>query len=51
MKEEKSIQNESKQCVVFHHEDYGSQLSWALQHYVSVHEEGTEDSLFAGEHG
>ena len=29
-----------KECVVFHHEDFGGQLIWALQHYISIDEEG-----------
>ena len=36
VKEEKSMQNDSKQYIMLHHEDLSSQLIWALQCYVSV---------------
>ena len=41
-----AIQREQKECVIFHHEDFGGQLVWALQCYVSVDIEGAEDMLF-----
>ena len=31
---------------MFHHEDIGGQLLWALQHYVSTDEEGPESAFF-----
>ena len=41
-----AIWREQKECVIFHLEDFGGQLVWALQHYVSVDIEGAEDMLF-----
>ena len=31
---------------MFHHEDFGGQLLWALQHYVSIDEEGPQSAFF-----
>ena len=31
---------------MFCHEDFGGQLLWALQHYVSIDEEGPESAFF-----
>ena len=31
---------------MFHHEDFGGQLLWALQRYVSINEEGPESAFF-----
>ena len=45
-KEEKIIRKEGKECIVFRHEDFGGQLLWALQHYVSIDEEGPESAFF-----
>ena len=33
-------------CVIFQHEDFGRQLIWALQHYVSINIESQEESFF-----
>ena len=41
-----AIQREQQEHVIFHYEDFGGQLVWALQHYVSVDIEGAEDMLF-----
>ena len=41
-----AIWREQKQCVIFHHENFGGPLVWALQCYVSVDIEGAEDMLF-----
>ena len=32
---------------MFGHEDFGGQLLWALQHYVSINEEGPESAFFS----
>ena len=48
-KAEKSIQKAVKSCVVFHHEDFGGQLIWALPWYVTVDVQGPEESFFAKE--
>ena len=32
-REEQLIRKEQKLCVVFHHEDFGGQLVWALQRF------------------
>ena len=44
--QEKSIRQQGKECVVFRHEDFGGQLIWALQFYVSINIEGPEESFF-----
>ena len=31
---------------MFHHEDFGGQLIWALQHYVSIDVERPPESFF-----
>ena len=41
-----AIWREQKECVIFHHEDFGGQLLWALHSYVSVDIEGAQDMLF-----
>ena len=41
-----AIWREQKECVTSCHEDFGGQLVWALQCYVSVDIEGAEDTLF-----
>ena len=48
-KAEKSIQKAAKSCVVFHHEDFGGQLIWALPLYVTVDVQGPEEAFFAEE--
>ena len=45
-REFQAIWRDQKECVIFHHEDFGGQLEWALQCYVSVDIEGVEDMLF-----
>ena len=50
-KEEKTIWKTGKECVVFHHEDFGGQLIWALQRYVSLDVEGPPESFFEAEGG
>ena len=50
-KEEKTIRKAGKECVVFHHEDFGGQLIWALQRYVSIDVEGPPESFFEAEGG
>ena len=44
--QEKNIRQQDKECVVFQHEDFGGQLIWALQCYVSINMEGPEESFF-----
>ena len=47
MKQEfQAIWREQKECLVFCHEDFGGQLVWALQCYVSVGIDGAKDMLF-----
>ena len=48
-KAEKSIQKAVKSCVVFHHEDFGGQLIWALSWYVTVDIRGPEEAFFEEE--
>ena len=48
-KAEKSIQKAVKSCVVFHHEDFGGQLIWALPWYVTVDVQGSDEAFFAEE--
>ena len=50
-KEEKTIRKEGKECVVFHHKDFGGHLIWALQHCVSVDVEGPHEFFFEAEGG
>ena len=38
-----------KPCVVFHHEDFGGQLIWALPWYVTVDIHGPEEAFFEEE--
>ena len=45
-KEEKIIWKEGKECIVFEHEDFGGQLVWALERYVSTNVEGPESAFF-----
>ena len=45
-KEEKIIQKEGKECIMFRHEDLGGQLVWALERYVSSNVEGPESAFF-----
>ena len=45
------IRKAGKECVVFHHEDFGGQLIWALQCYVSIDVEGPPESFFEAEGG
>ena len=44
--QEKCIRQQDKECIIFQHEDFGRQLIWALQCYVSINIEGTEESFF-----
>ena len=48
-KAEKSIQKAVKPCVIFHHEDFGGQLIWALPWYLTVDIQGPEEALFEDE--
>ena len=50
-KEEKTIQKEGKECVMFCHEDFGGHLIWALQCYISVDVEGPHESFVEAEGG
>ena len=50
-KEEKTIWKAGKECVMFCHEDFGGQLIWALQCYVSIDVEGHPESFFEAEGG
>ena len=50
-KEEKTIRKGGKECVVLHHENFGGQLIWALQRYVSIDVEGPPESFFEAEGG
>ena len=50
-KEEKTIRKAGKECIVFCHEDFGGQLIWALQRYVSIDVEGPPESFFEAEGG
>ena len=50
-KEEKTIRKAGKECIVFRHEDFGGQLIWALQRYVSIDVEGPPESFFEAEGG
>ena len=50
-KEEKTIRKAGKECIVFRHEDFGGQLIWALQRYVSIDVEGPLESFFEAEGG
>ena len=36
---------------MFHHEDFGGHLIWALQHYISIDVEGPHKSFFEAEGG
>ena len=45
-KEEKIIRKEGKECIMFQHEDFGGQLVWALERYVSTNVEGPESAFF-----
>ena len=45
------IRKAGKECVLFRHEDFGGQLIWALQHYVSIDVEGPPESFFEAEGG
>ena len=40
-----------KEIVMFHHEDFGGQLIWALQRYVSIDVEGPPESFFEAKGG
>ena len=48
-KVEKSIRKAAKSCVVFHHEDFGGQLIWALPRYVTVNIQGPDEAFFTEE--
>ena len=48
-KAEKSIWKAAKSCVIFHHEDFGGQLIWALPRYVTVDVQGPEEAFFVEE--
>ena len=48
-KVEKSIWKAAKSCVIFHHEDFGGQLIWALPWYVTVDIQGPEEAFFIEE--
>ena len=48
-KVEKSIRKATKSCVIFHHEDFGGQLTWALPRYVTVDVQGPEEAFFKEE--
>ena len=50
-KEEKTIRKAGKECFMFHHEDFGGHLIWALQHYISIDVEGPPESFFEAEGG
>ena len=50
-KEEKTIQKAGKKCVVFRHKDFGGQLIWALQCYITIDFEGPPESFFDAEGG
>ena len=50
-KEEKTIRKAGKECVVFRHKDFGGQLIWALQCYISIDVEGPPESFFEAEGG
>ena len=39
----------AKPCVIFHHEDFGGQLIWALSWYVTVDIQGPEEAFFEEE--
>ena len=45
----KSIRKAAKSCVIFHHEDFGGQLIWALPRYVTVDVQGPDEAFFAEE--
>ena len=45
------IQKAGKECVTFHHEDFGGYLIWALQHYISIDVEGPPESFFEAKGG
>ena len=44
--QEKNIRQQDKECVIIRHEDFGRQLVWAFQGYVSIMIEGPEESFF-----
>ena len=48
-KAEKSIWKAAKPCVIFHHEDVGGQLIWALPQYVTIDIQDQEEALFEEE--
>ena len=50
-KDEKTIWKAGKECVMFCHEDFGGQLIWALQRYVSIDVEGPPKFFFEAEGG
>ena len=45
-REEQAIRKEQKLCVVFRHEDFGGQLIWVLQRYMSIDIEGPSATFF-----
>ena len=45
------IRKAGKECIVFRHEDFGGQLIWALQRYISIDVEGPPESFFEAEGG
>ena len=45
-REEQPIRKEQKLCVVFCHEDFGGQLVWAFQRYMSIDIEGPSTTFF-----
>ena len=50
-KEEKTIRKAGKECVMYRLKDFGGQLIWALQRYVSIDVEGPPESFFEAEGG